>query len=294
MGTGTAPASFARLLQRHRRAAGLTQEALAERAHLSARGISNLERGVRRLPQRGTVALLAEALGLEGAAREALEVAARGSGAAGLADRPALAVATNLPLALTSFVGRERELPAVRRLLGETRLLTLTGAGGCGKTRLALEVARGLLRDADQGAAHADGIWLVELAPLGDAALVPRTVAAVLGVPERPGQALLDGLAAFLRPRRVLLVLDNCEHLLGACAALAEALLRVCPGLSVLATSREALGIGGERALRVPSLHLPDPRGRLTLEQAAACEAVRLFVQRAQAVRPDFTPTEHR
>ncbi|HWE63098.1 MAG TPA: AAA family ATPase, partial [Chloroflexota bacterium] len=249
------------------------------------RGISNLERGERRLPQRGTVALLTEALGLQGAERAAFEAAARGLGEPESADQPALAAPTNLPLALTSFVGRERALAAVRRLLGETRLLTLTGAGGCGKTRLALEVARTLGHATHQGAAYADGIWLVELAPLGDGDLVARTVAAVLGVREMPGQVLLDSLTAFLRPKQVLLLLDNCEHLLGACATLADALLRVCPRLTVLATSREALGIGGERPWRVPSLSLPDPRGRLTLVQAAACEAVQLFVQRAQAVR---------
>jgi transcriptional regulator with XRE-family HTH domain len=147
MGTRTAPTTFADLLQHYRRAAGLTQEELAERAHLSVRGISSLERGVRRL--RGTVTLLIEALGLAGAERTAFEAAARGAGSpapaapadqsasAAAPDHSAPAVPTNLPLALTSFVGREREIATVRHLLGETRLLTLTGAGGCGKPRLA-------------------------------------------------------------------------------------------------------------------------------------------------------------
>jgi non-specific serine/threonine protein kinase len=293
MDTRTPPATFADLLQRYRRAAGLTQEQLAERAHLSVRGISNLERGVRRLPQRATVALLIEVLGLEKAERAAFLAAARGLGEPTAADPPALAVPTNLPLALTSFIGRERELTTVRRLLGESRLLTLTGAGGCGKTRLALEVARALIRDAPQGATYADGIWLVELAALSDGERVAQAVATVLGVREQAGHAPLDRLTAFLCPKQLLLLLDNCEHMLGACAALADALLRRCPRLTVLATSREALGIGGERPWRVPSLGLPDPRGRLTLEQAAASEAVRLFVQRAQVARPDFALSGH-
>jgi non-specific serine/threonine protein kinase len=296
MGTRTPPATFAQLLQRHRRAAGLTQEELAERAHLSVRGISNLERGVRRLPQRSTLTLLIEALALPEAQRAEFEAAARGladPSTATLAVRPALTVPTNLPLALTSFVGREREVAAVRRLLGETRLLTLTGAGGCGKTRLALRVAGDLARLPDQAGAYADGIWLVELAAVGDGALLPQTMAAVLGVRERPGESLLDSLVRSLQPKRALLLLDNCEHLVTTCAALAEALLRVCPRLTALATSREALGIGGELPWRVPSLGLPDARGRLTIERAAACEAVQLFAQRAQTVRPDFALTDH-
>ncbi|HEV7126313.1 MAG TPA: helix-turn-helix domain-containing protein, partial [Ktedonobacterales bacterium] len=303
MDTRSPPATLAELLQHYRRAAGLTQEELAERAHLSAQGISNLERGVRRLPQRGTVTLLIEALGLAGAARAAFEAAARGVGGpapavptdqsapAAAPDHSTPTVPTNLPLALTSFVGREREIATVRRLLSQTRLLTLTGAGGCGKTRLALEVARTLAHEAPQGVVYAEGIWLVELAALSDGTRVVQTVATVLGVRERPGRSLLDSLTAFLGAKHVLLLLDNCEHLLGACAALADALLRVCPRLTVLTTSREALGIGGERPWRVPSLGLPDPRGGLTLEQAAACEAVQLFVQRAQVVRMDFTLT---
>jgi non-specific serine/threonine protein kinase len=294
MDTRTPHATFADLLQRYRRATGLTQEELAERAHLSVRGISNLERGVRRLPQRGTVALLIEALGLAGTARASFEAAARGledPSPKTPAKGTALTVPTNLPLALTSFVGRAREIATVRRLLGETRLLTLSGPGGCGKTRLALEVAHTLADHAQQGAAYADGIWLVELAALSDGERVVQAVATVLGVRERPDQSLLDSLTAFLCPKQVLLLLDNCEHLLGACAALADSLLRVCPRLTILATSREALGIAGEQPWLVPSLDLPDPRGRLTLEQAATSEAVQLFAQRAQVVRPDFAPT---
>ncbi len=298
MGIRAQPATFADLLQRYRRAAGLTQEELAERAHLSARGISNLERGVRRLPRRDTVRLLIEALSLPAEERAFLEGASRSLGEPAIVSLPAdhdehtaVAVPTNLPLALTSFVGRERELAAIWRLLGETRLLTLTGAGGCGKTRLALEAARELTRQPNPGSTYADGIWLVELAPLSSAAAALLAVASVLGVRERPGRPLLESLSAFLCSKQVLLILDNCEHLLDACAALAEGVLRVCPQLTILATSREALGIGGEQTLRVPSLRLPDSSVRPSTEQALACEAVRLFVQRAHVARSELTLT---
>src|SRR5262249_8177256 len=174
----------------------------------------------------------------------------------------------------------------VEHLLTSTRLLTLTGAGGCGKTRLALQVAADLLED------YPDGVWLVELAALTDPALVPRTVAAALGVREEPGRPIMAMLGETLRTKRLLLVLDNCEHLLAACAPLAETWLPGCPELRILATSREGLGIAGETTYRVPSLSLPDvmrlPPGA-TLTQF---EAVRLFLDRASAVLPSFALTE--
>src|SRR5207244_2381393 len=132
---------------------------------------------------------------------------------------------------LTSFVGREREIAEVARLLGTTRLLTLTGAGGVGKTRLALRIA------GDVEADYVDAVWLIELRPLADAAFVPQTVATALGVREEPGRSVLETLTDHLRPRQALLVLDNCEHLVAACARLAEALLRACPRLRIFATS---------------------------------------------------------
>jgi len=196
----------------------------------------------------------------------------------------------NLPVPLTAFIGRERELAEVGRLLGTSRLLTLTGAPGVGKTRLALEIADDLV---DR---FPDGVWLIELAPLADPSLVPQTVATVLGVREQPGRAMRETLADALRPQRILLVLDNCEHLVDACAALADGLLRGCHGLVILATSREPLGIAGETAWRVPSLTLPDvddleavgTDGAPRLRSSAAVE---LFVERASAARPDFTLT---
>jgi predicted ATPase/DNA-binding CsgD family transcriptional regulator len=193
--------------------------------------------------------------------------------------------ATTLPAALTSFVGRERELAEVGGLLGRTRLLTLTGAGGVGKTRLALEAARA----ASEG--YSDGVWLVELASLTDPALVPRSVAAALALREQPDRPILDILLTALATRRLLLVLDNCEHLLDACAALADALLRACPDLRILTSSREPLGIAGETIWRVPSLALPDPARPPAPEEFARSDAVRLFTERAVAALPSFALT---
>ncbi len=193
----------------------------------------------------------------------------------------------NLPASLTSFIGRERELADLQARLADARLLTLTGVGGCGKTRLALELARAVL---DQ---YPDGVWLVELAPLSDAELVPHSVAAVVGVRETAGQSTVDALGTRLRARRLMLVLDNCEHLLSACVRLVDAILRACPDVQVLATSREALGITGEIAWRVPSLPVPDPRLRPPLAELQRNEAVRLFTERTVAVQSRFVLTEH-
>ena len=193
----------------------------------------------------------------------------------------------NLPLALSSFIGRGREIMEVKRLLAATRLLTLTGAGGSGKTRLALWVAAELAAD------FADGAWLVELAPLADPALVPQTVLARSACASRRASPPPRRLADHLREKRLLLVLDNCEHLVGACAELAEALLRACPGLRILATSREPLGIAGEMTWRVPSLAVPDrpPRPRAGAPRARVDGGAPVRRPRAAAVQPDFALT---
>ena len=181
----------------------------------------------------------------------------------------------NLPAPVSSFIGREAELAAVRRLVGGSRLVTLTGAGGAGKTRLGLQVAAGLLDGAG------DGVWFADLAPLADPGLVAVTVADVLGVRQEPGRALLDTLVEAVGGRSLLVLLDNCEHVIGACAKLADALLRGCPNLALLATSREPLGIDGERVYRVPPMSTPadsDDAGAIR-----ASEAVRLLADRAAA-----------
>jgi predicted ATPase len=192
----------------------------------------------------------------------------------------------NLPLELSSFVGREKELAEVKRLLENTRLLTLTGSGGCGKTRLALAAAGELVEDFE------DGVWLVDLAPLADPSLVPQAVASSLGVREQPGRSPTETLSDYLGSKKVLLVLDNCEHLIQACAELSEALLRSCPELWVLATSREALSLTGEVAWPVPSLSLPELRRLLDIESLPQYESARLFVERTAAVKPTFALTE--
>jgi predicted ATPase/DNA-binding CsgD family transcriptional regulator/DNA-binding XRE family transcriptional regulator len=273
-------------LRAYRERAGLSQEALAERAGLAAAAISALERGVRRRPFLHTVAALAAALGLSAAERAAFAAAARPPGGPAAAGDPP----SNLPLPPTPLIGREREAAALGDLLGQdgVRLVTLTGVGGAGKTRLALHVAADL---HGRGGRFPAGVWLVELAPVADPALVPHAVAAALAVRDAPGAALLDGLVAALRPRALLLVLDNCEHVLAACAALAERLLAGCPGVRILATSREPLQIAGERQRPVPPLAAPDPGRPAAVDDLARYPAVRLFVARAQAVVPGFVLT---
>jgi non-specific serine/threonine protein kinase len=199
----------------------------------------------------------------------------------------------NLPAPLSTFIGRETEVAEVKKRLSAQRLLTLTGPGGCGKTRLAIRVA------SDLTAAYTDGVWLVEFAPLADAMLVPQAVASALGVNEQAGSTLIEALSDHLLHRRTLLVLDNCEHLVVACARLVETLLQACPGLRILATSRENLGIPGETVWSVPPLSLPEPQpwrdpssrqnALLAYKQS---EAVQLFVVRAAAALPAFALTE--
>ncbi|MFL5807791.1 MAG: LuxR C-terminal-related transcriptional regulator [Roseiflexaceae bacterium] len=202
-------------------------------------------------------------------------------------EPPSLARAArhNLPLARTSFVGRERETLEVKRLLATTRLLTLTGVGGCGKTRLALKVARDLV------GAYPAGAWLVDLASLSEPELVPQAVARALGVREQPNRTLVETLEDALRARKMLLVVDNCEHLIEAVVHLVDALLDCCPGLRVLATSRETLNAAGEVNWVVPSLSVPDSRHPSTAEELEGYESVRLFIERAQQRDPSFVLT---
>ncbi|MDQ2992799.1 MAG: helix-turn-helix domain-containing protein, partial [Candidatus Eremiobacteraeota bacterium] len=250
--------AFGDLLREYRSAAGLSQEALAERARLSPGAISTLERSARRGPQQQTLDLLADALRLEPEQRKRFELAAlagRRRSVRGVVPAGSTAQ-NNLPNLLTSFRGRERELAELDRLAGERRLVTLLGTGGVGKTRLALESAQHQATTAR----FPDGIWLVELAPLGAAGLVASAIARVLGAPELPATPLVETLVATIAEKKMLVVLDNCEHVLAECAELAERLLGRCSGLAILATTREALRIDGECVVRVRPLPCDDDR----------------------------------
>ncbi len=197
-------------------------------------------------------------------------------------------VPNNLPLQLSSFIGREREIAEVKQLLTSARLVTLTGAGGCGKTRLALKIGG----DVASQRLYDHGMWLVALASLADPALVPQQVATALEVREQTNQPLLTTLTNFLRDKHLLLILDNCEHLIEPCAQLVEALLQACPNFSVLATSRERLNVDGEQVYLVPSLAIPNPKNQIPTAELAQNESVRLFVARAQAAQANFELTE--
>ncbi|MGI8874914.1 MAG: helix-turn-helix transcriptional regulator [Egibacteraceae bacterium] len=191
-------------------------------------------------------------------------------------------LAGSLPALVSGFLGRDSELETLSKLLARSRLVTLTGPSGIGKSRLAVELAREL------APAHPGGGWLVELASVTEDSLVPGAVASALSVPEAPRQALTETLATRLRDRHLLLVLDNCEHLVAATATLADTLLRSCPGLSILATNQESLQIDGETVSEVAELSLPDATEALAPEAALRSEAVRLFVERASSVQPGF------
>jgi predicted ATPase/serine/threonine protein kinase len=193
---------------------------------------------------------------------------------------------TNLPHAVTTFVGRETDLAEIAEMLSTNRLVTLTGPGGSGKTRLAQHAATQLL------GAFPGGVWLVSLASLTDSTLVPRTVASALGVGERVSHPAMSALVDFLHTKRALLLLDNCEHLVDACASLVGLLLRACSELRVVATSQEALGIAGEVLWRVGPLAVPEARDAETPDQLSRWEAVRLFVDRAAVCNPRFALTE--
>ncbi len=205
-------------------------------------------------------------------------------------DFPALrsleAIPNNLPLLVTSFVGRERELLDIQHQLRTARLLTLLGAGGLGKTRLSVQVAGEVIDD------YPDGAWFVDLAPITDERLVAQAVASVLGVKEETGRPVIEALVKYVSDRRPLLILDNCEHLLRACADLAKQLLQAGPRLKILTSSREPLHVAGETTIHVPPLSIPELQSTITAETITQFEAVRLFVDRAHAVQPEFQLTD--
>jgi predicted ATPase/class 3 adenylate cyclase len=194
-------------------------------------------------------------------------------------------IPNNLPTQLTTFIGREKEVEQIKKRLEKNRLVTLTGSGGVGKTRLSLQVAAKLLEQ------FRDGVWFVELAPLSDPALVPNTVASVLGVREEQGRPLMATLLDWLSNKEILFVLDNCEHLVEACAEFAVAGLQTSRGTRILASSREALGITGETAYRVPSLEVPNPKDSISIDTINQYTAVRLFIERATQALGTFSVT---
>jgi predicted ATPase/DNA-binding XRE family transcriptional regulator len=277
-----APPAFGELLRRYRAAAGLTQEELAERAALSARGIADLERGVRTAPYPRTVRQLADVLGLA-ADEHALLFAARGRAYDARRDTGEGARGHVRPQPPTPLVGREREVQRLsQRLLDErVRLLTLTGTGGTGKTRLALELASELHARFDCGA------WFIDLTPIREPALVLPEIARVLGAHHESSRPIKEALEQFLRNKQLLLVLDNCEQVV-AFAPDIGTLLERCPGVQVLATSREPLRLRSERLYPVPPLGLPPADATVPLHAVTAAPAVALFVQRAQNLQPDF------
>ncbi len=275
-------APFGDLLRRHRVAAGLSQEALAERAGLSARAISDIERGLRRAPYRATVELLSRALGLSPAEYAALEgTAARRRGPR---TAPPVSSSSELPILLTPLIGREQEVATAVSLLRRAgvRLLTLTGAGGTGKTRVGLEVAAEVAGD------FADGVAFVRLASVSDPRLVLPAVARTLGLDDIPGRPWPERLVDVLRDKHLLLVLDNLEHLLAAAPSVAE-LLKRCPRLAVLATSRAPLRVSGERELQLPPAS--PGRGDGAPGVPRRYTAVELSRERVEANASDFALT---
>ncbi len=278
--TGERRPAFGELLRRHREAAGLTQEELAEMAGLTAKGIGALERGERQRPYAHTVRRLAEALRLGDAARSLFQGAARGQ-EFGPPASPA-----DFPLPPTPLVGRTHDMTALCRLLGcdGVRLLTLTGPGGVGKTRLAFAVAR------DVGERTETTLVPMSLAMVRDPALVAPTIARALGLREEGGPPLVTRLAADLRDRPMLLVLDNFEQVIDA-APLVAGLLAACPRLTAIVTSRAPLRISGEQEFAVRPLPVPDAVSAQPDDLVARSAAVALFVQRARATRPGFELT---
>ncbi len=285
-------AHFGTLLRQFRLDAGMTQQDLAERSKLSVEAISTLERGARTRPHNDTLTLLARALNLapqrDALLRSAVDTSrpprrgeVRNVSLLRLVPSGSQATArNNLPLQLTSFVGRGRELDELAALLRENRLVTITGAGGVGKTRIAVQLCDQIRDD------HRDGAWLVDLAPLEQQALVETTLLSALQLPSTSGSAL-DVVIAYLKARRILLILDNCEHLIAGAGEVAARIVQACPSVHIVATSRQALEVAGERVYRLPSLAVPD--SSRDFRDALSHGAVTLFVDRAVAAYSGFS-----
>ncbi|MGE5373614.1 MAG: helix-turn-helix domain-containing protein [Bacteroidota bacterium] len=277
--------TFGDLLKYLRKREELTQRELAIQVGYSDTQISRLEKN-QRVPDAETLmALFVPALHVDREPEwvERLLELARLARLGELPEAGKMLTPNNLPASLTTFIGREKELAEIIELIRMHRLVTLTGSGGVGKTRISLKVGVRVLEE------YRDGVWLAELAPLGDSELLPQAVASVFGIVSQPTRSHTELLINFLHPKTTLLILDNCEHLLDASAYLADTLLKYCPNLKILATSREALGILGEIVYHMPSLALPDIEQ--TLEHFREYESVRLFEERARLALPDFKLT---
>jgi predicted ATPase/DNA-binding XRE family transcriptional regulator len=275
--------SFGNWLRKQRRALDLTRQVFADQVGCAEVTLRRIEAGTLKPSKELTQSIL-EKLGIPKTEWSLWISFARGlSGfpfsSSPLANRPI----SNLPAPITTFIGREKEQSNVIRLNTKYRLVTLTGVGGVGKTRLAIRVGKQVLGN------YADGVWFVEFAPILDLLLVPHVTAIAIGLHEEPQRPIIDMLSDYLREKKILIILDNCEHLLNACAQLADTLLKHCPGLKILATSREALGILGEAVYPVPSLEVPDIQQLLI--KFRDYESVRLFEERAQLARMDFSLT---
>jgi predicted ATPase/DNA-binding XRE family transcriptional regulator len=280
----SAGSELATLLKGFRVRAGFSQQSLADQASVSVQAVSALERGYRKVPYPKTLERLCDALSLSDEDRSALEDSARR--ARGLRSHEHdSASAHNLPRQLTSFLGRDDEVSAIAALVKTAPLVSVVGTGGIGKTRVAIEVANQLLAD------FPDGVWFVELAPLNDPDLVVHAIAAALGVQESPRMPLLATLASNLSRNRSLVILDNCEHVIDQARSAVGSLIRECPKVAFLATSREALMVTGERAYRLPSLAVPD-QDDVSPAIAMTYGAVALFVDRVTATDARFAVDE--
>lgn len=285
------PLGFGALLRQYRLEAGITQQELAERAHISVEAVSTLERGARRRPQRQTIDLLAMALDLSPSRHGALLEAADATSpkprlrvVGSAKSREIESLSNNLPVQVTRLIGRDDVLAEVEPLVLEHALVSLVGTGGVGKTRVALQAGADLLEGSS------DGVWFVDLAPLSDSATVVGTIASTLGLREQGDRPLLDTVLQYLRPRRLLLILDNCEHVIEEVASVADAISRAARHVRMLATSREPLRVAGEHVYRIPSLSVPPEKllGSVRAETAMGFDAVVLFTGRARAADRGF------
>src|SRR3990172_6834379 len=282
--------TFGELLRHLRRQARITQRELAIAVGYSDTQISRIEQN-QRVPDSTTItALFVPALYIEQEPKwvaRLLELAkaAHIEGFSTTDNLPIPAAPNNLPNQLTSFIGREKEIEDVKKLLHDAHMLTLTGPGGTGKTRLSIQAAGEVL---DQ---YPNGVWFVELAPILDPLLVPRTTAIAIGLRDEPQRPVIDMLCDYLREKKMLIILDNCEHLVDACAQMTDRLLHVSSHTRIFASSREALGIAGEVTYQVPSLGLPDLGHLPSVESLSQYEAVKLFIDRATAAVSTFAVT---